>query len=405
MKHITRKNVFLLLSAVLLTLTAFALADVPVDSNTFPDDAFLAYVSITFDWDGNGQLDTSEIQAARIIDVAASNISSLKGIETFSTLTILHCGGNRLTKLDVSHNTWLEEISCGGNQLTALDVSKNNRLRELDCNNNQLTSTDVSKNPSLQELDCSSNRLSALDVSKNKQLQFFSCYNNQLTSLDLSNNHQLQSLYCDGNKLSKLDVSTCPTLVNLIKSTTPGVHETYGYGWWTDDGSESVNWYMPNLFVDENVQVIADLESIHDIPLSEVTTEGVTYHFNQDGTATVTKAEKDLKKVVIPATLYANKKTYKVTAIADKAFKGMDGLTSLTIGKNVKKIGKKAFYHCKGLQSITINTGSLVQGSIGADAFKGVPKTVKIWVPKKKVELYKKILVEAGVNRKTKITK
>ena len=405
MKRMTKWFAVLMMSAALMTLTAFALADVPVDSDTFPDDAFRAYVSSTFDKDGNGQLDAGEIQTANRIDVASSNISSLKGMETLSALAVLHCGGNRLMELEVYQNTQLKEISCGGNQLTMLDVSKNSKLQELDCNNNQLTSIDVSKNPSLRELDCNSNRLSTLDVRKNKQLQFLSCYNNRLTALDVSNNHQLQSLYCDGNKLSKLDVSRCPTLVNLIKSTVPGVHETYGYGWWTDDGSDAVNWYLPNLFVDENVQVVADLESMDDIPLSEVTTEGVTYQFNKDGTATVTKAEKDLKKVVIPATLFANKRTYKVTAIADKAFKGVNDLTSLTIGKNVKKIGKKAFYHCKELASITINTGSLVHGSIGADAFKGVPKTAKIKVPKKKVELYKELLIEAGVNRKARITK
>ena len=406
MKHLTlKKNLFLIVSALLVLVAASALADVSIDTKTFPDDAFRSYVSGTFDKDGNGKLDAGEIRAANRIDIAASDISSLKGVETLSALTVLHCGGNKLTELDVSHNTQLEELACGGNQLTSLDVSKNGKLRELDFNNNQLTSIDVSGNPSLRELDCSSNKLSALDVRKNAQLQILSCYDNRLTALDVSENKQLQSLFCDGNKFKKLDVSKCPALLNLIKTTTPDVHDTYGYGWWTDDGSETLDWYGPNLFVNKNVQVITDAESIDDIPLSEVTSEGVTYHFNKDGTATVTKAEKDLTKAVIPATLKANGKTYKVTAIADKAFKGVNGLTALTIGKNVKKIGRKAFYHCKKLVSITISTGSLDQNSIGADAFNGVPKTAKIKVPKKKVELYKTILVKAGVNRKAKITK
>ena len=406
MKHFTPgKSFFPVIFAVLMLLTASALADVSIDAKTFPDDAFRSYVSNTFDQDGNGKLDADEIRTATEISAASSNIASLKGLETFSELSVLRCGGNRLTKLDVTHNPQLEVIACGGNQLASLDVRKNSKLRELDCNNNQLTSLDVSRNSLLRELDCCSNRLSALDVSQNAQLKYFSCYGNRLTALDVRENSQLQSLYCDHNKLSKLDVRKCPVLLDLIKTTTAGIHETYGYGWWTDDGSESFDWYAPNLFVDKNVDVITDAESIHDIPLSEVTTEGVTYHFNQDGTATVTKASKDVKTVAIPATLEANRKTYRVTAIADKAFKGANGLVSLTIGKNVKKIGKKAFYHCYGLERITIITGSLDQGSIGTDAFRGVPKTVKIRVPKKKVDLYQTILVKAGVNRKAKIMK
>ena len=144
---------------------------------------------------------------------------------------------------------------------------------------------------------------------------------------------------------------------------------------------------------------------IHDI-VTEVTKDGVTYKLNdKNGTATATKAKKSLKKAVIPASVKANNTTYKVTAIADSAFKGLKKLTTLTIGKNVKKIGKRAFYQCEKLTSITISTSSLTKNSIGKEAFKGTPKTVKIKVPKKQLELYRTILVKAGVYKKAKITK
>ena len=42
--------------------------------------------------------------------------------------------------------------------------------------------------------------------------------------------------------------------------------------------------------------------------------------------------------------------TYKVVSIAPNAFKGIKKLTKVTIGKNVKMIGAKAFYGCKALK-------------------------------------------------------
>ncbi len=42
-------------------------------------------------------------------------LTSLKGIEYFESLTDLHCYGNQLTALDVSKNTALTELSCEDN--------------------------------------------------------------------------------------------------------------------------------------------------------------------------------------------------------------------------------------------------------------------------------------------------
>ncbi len=42
-------------------------------------------------------------------------LTSLKELEYFESLTDLRCGGNRLTALDVSKNTALTELSCEGN--------------------------------------------------------------------------------------------------------------------------------------------------------------------------------------------------------------------------------------------------------------------------------------------------
>lgn len=66
--------------------------------------------------------------------------------------------------------------------------------------------------------------------------------------------------------------------------------------------------------------------------------------------------------IVIPA----NYKGNPVTSISDYAFRGCNGLTSITISDSVTFIGEKAFYDCYELTSVTI--GNCVT-SIGYSAF------------------------------------
>lgn len=58
-----------------------------------------------------------------------------------------------------------------------------------------------------------------------------------------------------------------------------------------------------------------------------------------------------------------------ITAIGDEAAKGCGGLTGLTIGKNVKTIGDKAFYECTNLAGDLIIPNSVT--SLGVAAFYG----------------------------------
>ncbi len=95
----------------------------------------------------------------------------------------------------------------------------------------------------------------------------------------------------------------------------------------------------------------------------------------------------------------------KNATIKAGAFKGCKKLKSLIIGKNVSKIGSKAFYNCKNLRSIKIKTKKLKKSSIGKNAFKGIYKRAVIKVPKKKVKAYKKILKKRGIGKKVVVKK
>ena len=120
-------------------------------------------------------------------------LTSLQGIEYFTSLLYLKCSFNHITALDISKNTALAYLICYHNQLTALDISKNTALTTLRCEVNQLTALDISKNTTLTQLSCYHNQLTALDISKNTALTDLSCDSNQLTALDISKNTALIS--------------------------------------------------------------------------------------------------------------------------------------------------------------------------------------------------------------------
>lgn len=111
-------------------------------------------------------------------------------------------------------------------------------------------------------------------------------------------------------------------------------------------------------------------------------------------TVTLVKGAKKAK-VVIPATGIFNGKTYKVTAIGASAFKSNKKIKSVTIGKNVKVIGKKAFYKASKLKTVIIRSKLLKSSKIGKYAFKGVKKGVVFKVPSSKEKLYSKIIAKS----------
>ena len=202
-----------------LPFSAFAATDsygpVYITDANVPDKTFREYLLKQFDKDGNGVLTPAERYAVTEIDVENKYTSNLSGLQFFPNLKVLNCSHNRLTKLDVSKNTVLQELVCWENQLTSLDVSQNTALQELACFENQLTSLDVSQNPALQKLNCGHNRLTSLDVSKNTELTYLKCSYNRLTELDVSKNTELTYLDCGYNRLTELDVSQNTKLTEL----------------------------------------------------------------------------------------------------------------------------------------------------------------------------------------------
>lgn len=132
-----------------------------------------------------------------------------------------------------------------------------------------------------------------------------------------------------------------------------------------------------------------------------VTVGKLRYRILSKNTVTVTGVKsRNVKAVTIPASVKISRKSYKVVAVAPKAFMNCKKLAKVTVGANVTKIGAKAFLKDKKLKNIVMK--SKKTKTIGARAFAGIHKKAVFHAPKKaKKAITKKLTKKTGFNRKT----
>lgn len=130
---------------------------------------------------------------------------------------------------------------------------------------------------------------------------------------------------------------------------------------------------------------------------AKVTLNGVSYRVTSIADYAF-KNNKKLKKVVISG---------NVASIGTGAFQGCISLQSLKLGGKVTKIGAKAFYNCTKLKSIVLQSAKLTSKSIGSNAFANAGKSnykkLFVSVPKGKKSTYKKLLVKKGLSSNARI--
>ena len=98
--------------------------------------------------------------------------------------------------------------------------------------------------------------------------------------------------------------------------------------------------------------------------------------------------------ITIPEKVTVNKITYKVVGIADSAFAGNKKVKRIVVGRNVLKIGKRAFFGCSNLNQIITRSSSII--SVGKNALKNTGKNLVIKSPKEKVVRYKRLFSGKG---------
>lgn len=142
---------------------------------------------------------------------------------------------------------------------------------------------------------------------------------------------------------------------------------------------------------------------------SVITASGAKYTVTKAGTSTkagtaaFTKPRSGASSVTIPASITVDGIRYNVTSVSANAFSGNKTVKKVTIGKNVKTIGKKAFYNCKNLTGIKINTTKLTKTGVKTNAFKGISSKCTVTVPASKASAYKTILQKAGLSTKATV--
>ena len=237
----TMKKHLLFLLIVLTSLPVAMKAQdstVVINEANFPDKAFRTKIgSATYDRNGDGKLDPTEIARIHQLDLNGSwpnYIADLTGIAFFTNIDSLSVRGNKLTSIDLSHNTKIRKLFVDNNQLASIDLSPLSDLMEFSASDNKLTSfkagaslrrlmldrnalttIDLSENTVLDSISCRANKLSSLDVSKLPELRYLICNNNALTSLDVSANPKLFLLYCFNMKLPELNLKNNSELDEL----------------------------------------------------------------------------------------------------------------------------------------------------------------------------------------------
>ncbi len=133
------------------------------------------------------------------------------------------------------------------------------------------------------------------------------------------------------------------------------------------------------------------------------TVKHLKYIISDNKEVTCYGSDQKIKILKVPDKVRIKGKTYKVTRIGGGAFKRNRKITKAVLGKNIKVIGARAFYKCSRLKSIKIKTKGLQKNSVKSNALKGTPKSLKVYVPKKKKSMYKKIFLKRGLNKKAKV--
>ena len=111
-----------------------------------------------------------------------------------------------------------------------------------------------------------------------------------------------------------------------------------------------------------------------------------TYQILSEENATVAVTgltNKKAKKVNVKSTVNINGKIYKVVKVKAGAFKNCKNAKKIIIGKNISSVGKKAFFKCKKVKNIAINSATL--SKVPKSAFGKISKKAKVKLANGKV--------------------
>ena len=90
-------------------------------SSAFTDENFRAAVYKTLGKQAGQPITAEECAAVEELKCGKMNISSMNGLEYFTSLKVLVCYDNELERLDLTHNGNLKYLDCAGNRIPSKD--------------------------------------------------------------------------------------------------------------------------------------------------------------------------------------------------------------------------------------------------------------------------------------------
>ena len=128
----------------------------------------------------DGKVLTSTISSLTTLDVSASSITNLNGIEDFINLTNLNCSENKLTSLDFSKHTALTVLNCESNNLFNLNLKNGKNILLI---NNRIS---FKSNPNLKCIKVDDSAYSEINWSAIKDTE--AKYDTNCSSLGIEDN-------------------------------------------------------------------------------------------------------------------------------------------------------------------------------------------------------------------------
>ncbi|WP_299064810.1 T9SS type A sorting domain-containing protein [uncultured Polaribacter sp.] len=197
---------------ILLFIAIICYGIIQSQNVNIPDQIFknklLNHTNPVIDTNSDNEIQVSEAEAVTgIINVSASDISDVTGIEMFINMTEFSCSESKVTKIDMSSNTKLTYLEFNNAKVSSLDISNCTELKGLSCFGNELKSLNIQNNKKLELLYCYNNKLTELNTENNIELKIINALNNKILVVNIENNTNLEALVLSQNLITNLDVS------------------------------------------------------------------------------------------------------------------------------------------------------------------------------------------------------
>ena len=115
--------------------------------------------------------------------------------------------------------------------------------------------------------------------------------------------------------------------------------------------------------------------------------EGLLYKLHPEGGFILTGSKNNIYgELAVPTWAAFNASFAPVRFVEDYAFKGMEGITKLTVGENIERIGVEAFFGCYALDTVWL----FAECEIAENAFAG--ESVNFGVPETLIGAYRNVL-------------